>query len=606
MALWEYKVISSGKGGFATPALLESFLNQLGTEDWEIIEFRTQPDNPLAFSGLARRPTQRDWTLEAAAAAAAKVEADKLRAEFAAKFQAASKPASADESAADASGDGVVRDDSFRSPRDTDYDQDPDALDDSTQEEEEEWPEEDHLPSFFEAIRPHMRRNQKGPGYSVGVDYLVKKFSLIEEDLMTALQECGFAIPEDEDDKPVYIEYDGDLYWLNTNRRGELWINTREKPRPVFRVVKGTPLSPEQAEETVSQQADQQQQQQQQRQGRNKGDRRREGGRAQAPSAPVSDKDAAAEKSAPPEATEASSANSAAAQPQAAEQVAGSTDPLPTGEALMKLLKPQMRRSRGGLSGTISFLTRALKVSEETLLSALASTGLHPASKAGEKAPVVELGDLAYWLNRDSRGGIWINARDARRLHKEQGEQGEQVGTAQPEAVVVAITPLDPDSNAAPSPEIHAIAVAAAQTATQPEEVRQPIESAPTPAPSAAPVVESEKADKDAQAPSDDKPALAGARLLLKPQKTGTHALELCALAAELGKSPEALLAILLECGLVAPEKPREKPVFVERSGEIFWLNRNAKGELWLNAKESKYQDADEKPRKPRRPKKSK
>ena len=80
MALWEYKVITSGKGGFASPALLETFLNQLGTEEWEIIEFRTQPDNPLAFQGLARRPTQRDWTLEAAAAAAARVEADKLRA----------------------------------------------------------------------------------------------------------------------------------------------------------------------------------------------------------------------------------------------------------------------------------------------------------------------------------------------------------------------------------------------------------------------------------------------------------------------------------------------------------------------------------------------
>ena len=80
MAVWEYKVISSGKGGFATPALLESFLNQLGTDEWEIVEFRGQPDNPLAFSGLARRPTQRDWTLEDAAAAAARAEADKLRA----------------------------------------------------------------------------------------------------------------------------------------------------------------------------------------------------------------------------------------------------------------------------------------------------------------------------------------------------------------------------------------------------------------------------------------------------------------------------------------------------------------------------------------------
>ena len=31
--------------------------------------------------------------------------------------------------------------------------------------------------------------------------------------------------------------------------------------------------------------------------------------------------------------------------------------------------------------------------------------------------------------------------------------------------------------------------------------------------------------------------------------------------------------------------------MFVEHAGEIFWLNRNAKGELWVNAKASKYAD---------------
>jgi hypothetical protein len=42
---------------------------------------------------------------------------------------------------------------------------------------------------------------------------------------------------------------------------------------------------------------------------------------------------------------------------------------------------------------------------------------------------------------------------------------------------------------------------------------------------------------------------------------------------------------------LKVPEKAREKPVFAEHAGEIFWLNRNAKGELWLNAKASKFAD---------------
>src|SRR5215207_4379639 len=61
MALWEYKVITSGLHGFASPALLETHLNTLGKDEWEIIHFQTQPNNPLAFNGLARRSTMRDW-----------------------------------------------------------------------------------------------------------------------------------------------------------------------------------------------------------------------------------------------------------------------------------------------------------------------------------------------------------------------------------------------------------------------------------------------------------------------------------------------------------------------------------------------------------------
>lgn len=171
MALWEYKVISSGKGGFATPVLLEKFLNDLGKEEWEIMEFRTQPDNPLAFSGLARRPTQRDWTLEDAAAAAARTEAEKLRVEFEAKFKAATSSSAA--TAAGKAGeaaepdDKLHQDDTFRRPRDTERDLDPTA---SEEDEAIEIPEEEELPTFFDAIRPHMRRNQRGPGLSVSLE----------------------------------------------------------------------------------------------------------------------------------------------------------------------------------------------------------------------------------------------------------------------------------------------------------------------------------------------------------------------------------------------------------------------------------------------------
>ena len=67
---------------------------------------------------------------------------------------------------------------------------------------------------------------------AVGIGYLAKKFAQTEADLIEALKECGFAIPTGAKDEPAYLEYDGDLYWLNVNNRGQLWINTREKPPP--------------------------------------------------------------------------------------------------------------------------------------------------------------------------------------------------------------------------------------------------------------------------------------------------------------------------------------------------------------------------------------
>ena len=248
MSNWEYKVLSSGKGGFASPALMEKFLNDLGQENWEIVSFHQAGDNALAFHGLARRTTQRDWTLEDAAKAAARVEADKLRAEFEAKFKAgAGQPGAAEEEGEtfladekrDADGD-------LRRPRDTSRDDDPEGGEEENggapKNDWDKLAEEDELPAFFDALRPHMRRNQRGPGMSVGLDQLAKKWHLDESDLKTAIVECGLQIPADENAKPVYVEYEGELYWVNINRRGEIWLNLRDKPQPVFRIVQGKRL----------------------------------------------------------------------------------------------------------------------------------------------------------------------------------------------------------------------------------------------------------------------------------------------------------------------------------------------------------------------------
>jgi hypothetical protein len=476
MPAWEYKVISSGKGGFATPALLESFLNQLGTDEWEIIEFRGQPDNPLAFSGLARRTTQRDWTLEDAAKAAAKAEAEKLRAEFEAKFRNATAPATAAGETAEEPPSGHPEDDGLRRLRDTEHDSDPEAPE--SEGPEDDWDKlgaGDELPTFFEALRPHLRRNQRGPGMSVGVDFLAKKWDISEDDVIGALKECGLDIPEDENAKPVYVNYDGDLYWVNINRRGELWVNTKEKTRPVFRTVPATRVEPEEG--------------------------------------------AAAVPAAVPEAGRPDERK-----PRyigETEKNLRALEPLPEGEALLARIRPQMRRNRRepGGSGSISFLSRALKCSESALMDGFKAMGLVFPAAAGDPPVQVDIGNETWWLNKDQRGGVWINARDRR---------GEAPAAAQTPSAETAVTP----------------------------------------------------------APGN---ALAALRLLLKETKTGAVAAPVERLASELGKPVDELLGALTASGLRVPEKSREKPAFAEHAGEIFWLNLNGKGELWLNAKASKF-----------------
>jgi hypothetical protein len=496
MAVWEYKVISSGKGGFATPALLESFLNQLGTDEWEIVEFRGQPDNPLAFSGLARRPTQRDWTLEDAAVAAARAEADKLRVEFEAKFKSATSTAAPAEAEAPVHEAGR-EEDGLRRLRDTDSDGDPDA----PEAPEDDWDKlgtDEELPTFFEAMRPHLRRNQRGPGFSVGVDYLAKKWQISEDEVLGALKECGLDIPDDEDAKVTYVDYDGDLFWVNINRRGELWVNTKEKTRPVFRTVQATRVEGDEPQQKAPE-------------AENRHESRRE------------------ERRPKPQ------------EPENAGEPGAPQGTLPEGTSLLDRIRPLMRKNRRepGGSGSTSFLSRALKVSEAVLVEAFSGLGLSAIAAAGEPPVFVEIGDETWWLNRDSRGGIWINAREKR------GESAPD----QPPAASDAATP----------------------------------------------------------APGN---VFAAVRLLLKETKTGSVAAPVERLAADLGKPVDELLGALTSSGLRIPEKSREKPVFAEHAGEIFWLNVNGKGELWLNAKASKYSSEEGgesgggKGRRPPRPKK--
>ncbi len=536
MSLWEYKMITSGRGGFASPALMEKFLNDLGKDDWEIVSFQIQPDNILAFNGLARRTTQRDWTLQDAAAAAAKLEADKLRAEFESKFKNAtsSAPTAGTDEAPDATlADKAAPEDGFRKPRDTERDHDPEAHEE--EQAKDEWDklgEEDELPSFFDAMKPHMRRNQRGPGMSVGVDFLAKKWDFSDADIIGALRECGFTMPDDEDSAPAYVEYDGDVYWVNINRRGELWINTKEKPRPVFRTVKAAPYAAPEGESSAPAHAQ--------------------------PQAPATQRDPLADATARrpeaplfvPKPREGAPAKPVAepmfpvegAPAPATAPAALAAGPLAQGPELLDKVRPLMRRNRRGPggSGSLPFLARGLRCSDADLMAGFAALGLVLPPVPTDKPIFVEIGEHVWWLNQDSRGGVWINGREK----------------------------LDSDTQAAPAAD-------ATPSTTTPPEFVAPVAAIPPP-----------------PAPAN---VLSGVRLLLKETKTGGFAGKLDRVAENLEKSPEELLAALLNAGLKAPEKAREKPVFVEHAGEIFWLNLNAKEELWVNAKASKFTAAETK-----------
>lgn len=568
MALWEYKIISSGKGGFGSPALLETHLNQLGKDEWEIIAFHTQPDNPLAFQGLARRTTQRDWTLEDAAAAAAKAEAEKLRAEFAAKFQAAQTSASpaAEDKPASLVAEAAGPEDGLRRLRDTDRDQDPEEVAD---EEDEAWKKlesEQELPSFFEYIRPHMRRNQRGPGMSLAVDYLANKIDLTPAEVVAALRECDFAIPEREDDDPVYLEYDGDLYWVNVNRHHQLFINTKEKPRPVFRTVKGQPVAaPEKPADEQGGRQDDRGARQDDRGGRqpDRGGRQDGGGRrGRGDAAPAGEASALTASEAATTAPAASAApNGSAADADESDDAPDTTpEPEATGPAadLLRRLRPLMRRNRRspGVSGSISFLSRALKQSEQEFTTTLVSVGFILPTGPNDKPAALDVGNWAYWLNQDGRGGLWINGR-------KRGERDRGAPSA-----------ASPSSAAAPTGDAEpASAAASSAPATESAAVVSSPSSAAVPAGSSV-------------APLSGEALLTELRARLEVKPRGGAAASVSDLASALGRSESDLLTALAASGLVAPTDKGDKSEPVDLADEQLWLEAGTKdGVVRLQAK---------------------
>jgi hypothetical protein len=367
-----------------------------------------------------------------------------------------------------------------------------------------------------------MRRNQRGPGMSVGVDYLAKKWKLDESDIKGALVECGLQIPADENAKPVYVEFEGDLFWVNINRRGEIWINMREKPQPVFRVVQGQRVADEDAPaDNASRSEPVRDERREERRDDRRESRREERERAR------EQHDAA-----PPEAA------AAPAQPAAP-------------KTFLDRIRAMMRRNRRGhgWSGSFAYLTKALKTDDTGLLAQLAEHGLKLKADGEDKPLFHEEGDFLYWMDKNQRGEIWINARKNRGQAGEAGASDDD-GSA-PAAATGGEAPADaPGEKAAPAAEPPVIAAAPARVPAH---------------------------------------TLGALRLLLQPKKRGEgFTAKVDDLAAQLERPAIEILEALVAAGLNVPDDTKTKPTFGEHNGEIFWLNRNAKGDLWLNAKDSK------------------
>jgi hypothetical protein len=598
MALWEYKVITSGPHGFASPALLETHLNTLGKDEWEIIHFQTLPNNPLAFNGLARRSTMRDWVPPEVAAVASPPRPSAYEPAPSAKPAAAAahieeKPELPAAVAAEAEPAKNAPGSSLRTFRDTDRDQDPQA-----QDEEEDWDnwedKQDELPTFFEAIKPLLRRNQKGPGHSAAIDQLARRWEQRESDVVGALKECGLTIPETEEQDPEYFEFEGDLFWVNRNNRGQLFINSREKPRPAFRIAKATklpdedPAAIELGAERAAEKAEIEKQKADRIARQAAADAAREAARLAREKRDAEQAARAAERAAAGASAGAANAEKQDAAPVETKVLSG---PLPPEAEILEKIRPQMRRNRRGpgYSGSISFLARALGMSEADLTAAFAALGLTASENPNDKPVYVEIDGAVYWINKDGRGGVWINGREKRDGERAPSTNGNGNGDAATPAVVpsaeaapgpASTGPLDQDK-----PAQDAVAAVENSQATE--------KSAPSPQEAPDP----EKAD-DASAQTEEpsvassggNAALTAVRLLLKPNKRGSGVSgEVGFLARTLEKSEEAFLATLTDAGLAIPTDSEAKPVFVEQAGEIFWLNKNSTdGSLWLNAKAAK------------------
>lgn len=494
--------------------LLEQHLNQIGKEEWEIINFVTKADNPLVFHGLARRPIARDWFPPAAAK------------------PAYTPPPIANEEEDDGKDERSFAEDlPPQRPANA-----PEPVDLGLGKFDDLEGSEEDLPTLFDALQPFLRKTPRGD-LSVGLDFLAKKFEQDEGELLAAFEECGLPAPAGAGAKGEVVDFDGSLYWLERDNKSRVWINTRAKK---FKTVRGTPvaaeaLAPDEKTPALP-------------------EHRWDQDEAQAKPEPTARPDRPARHEQPTRAERQVRQEQA---PRPEPPPRREPSPFADKESFLGRIRSMMRRNRRGhgWSGSFPYLTKALQLDETQLLAKLGELGLQVRDER-DKPVFAEDGDFLFWLNKNHRGEIWINAKLAR--DGGLAREGRQGGEARDEE------PGREQDGDRREPAVPA-----------PSEKRPEAPVAPAPAPA-----------KRSLPPEN---VLSAVRLLLEPKKRGEGFTALVGeIAAKLEKSEAQLFELLASAGLNAPESPKAKPTFAEQGDEIFWLNVNPKGQVWINAKQSR------------------
>jgi hypothetical protein len=279
------------------------------------------------------------------------------------------------------------------------------------------------------------------------------------------------------------------------------------------------------------------------------------------------------------------------------------------------------------------------------LTAALSALGLNVPANANDKPVYVEIDNGLYWVNKDNRGGVWINGREKREgVPKPDSETEGSAANAStantepfegppPSPTSSPVDTLVPSSEVTPAPAV--------VPDTSPSEATTPAAEPASTEPAAAtdavlasaevktePEIEaSESAEPAAEASADNNelpetgapfepanpsisanPTLAAARPLLKATKRGgNYSGEVGEIARALEKNQDEFLSSLIGAGLIVPADADEKPAYLDQEGETFWLTKNAAdGSLWLNARGAKpvrRSSGTARPRAPRKPK---